>query len=168
MNIYLVRHGPAVDVGTQGVSTDEGRMLSADGRAKTAAAARGLRCMPDVFISRIASSPLLRARETAALFAKELGVRHKLEVLPGLAPGGSLTAVTTWLTGQPPGDIALVGHMPDIADLASVLACSNGAANVVFKKAAVLCLEFDGPALAGAGRFVWLMQPGTLRLLGDK
>ena len=165
MKVYLVRHGTAVNIGEQGVTTDAARMLSDEGRAKTGKAARGLSRVPDVTIERIVSSPLVRALETAEIFAKALGVKRMVESLPELAPGRSTEDVTAWLAAQPPADIALVGHMPDLADLASALTCTGSAIDVVFKKAAVLCLEFDRRAMPGSGRFVWLLQPDVLRRL---
>ena len=106
MKVYLVRHGTAVNIGEQGVTTDAARMLSDEGRAKTGKAARGLSRVPDVTIERIVSSPLVRALETAEIFAKALGVKRMVESLPELAPGRSTEDVTAWLAAQPPADIA--------------------------------------------------------------
>ena len=165
MKVYLIRHGPAVDIGEQGVKTDVARMLSAEGRAKSSTAARGLCRVPEVAIARIVSSPLIRARETAEIFAEALGVKRKVELLPELTAGRSAMALASWLAAQPPTDLALVGHMPDLADLAAAMACSGSSLDIVFKKAAVLCLEFEQRAMPGTGRIVWLLQPDVLRLL---
>jgi broad specificity phosphatase PhoE len=73
MGIYLVRHGEAAARWHE--SDDPG--LSERGRAQAAATARALarRLDPDV---RLCSSPMLRARETAAPLAAALGAEVTL------------------------------------------------------------------------------------------
>lgn len=167
MKLYLVRHGPAVDIGEEGVQNDAARMLSAEGRAKTAKAARGLARLPDAAVARIVSSPLVRALETARIFARELGFKPEIESLPELSPGSCVEDQAAWLAAQPPADIMLVGHMPDLSDLASTLLCQGASTRFVFKKASVMRIDFDGRAMPGAGSLTWLLQPDALRRLAE-
>ena len=72
MLLYLVRHGIALDVDGRKVTCDEMRPLSSMGRERTARAARGLKrvaALPDLVLT----SPLVRARETAEIFAANAG-----------------------------------------------------------------------------------------------
>ena len=61
-----------------------------------------------------------------------------------------------------------VGHMPDLAVLASVLLAKGSCLDIVFKKSGVCCISFDGPTKASAGRLDWLMQPKHLRALAKR
>lgn len=165
MLLYIVRHGIAVDVGEQGVRTDRARMLSATGRERTREAAEGLarlNCRPE----RVLASPLVRARETAAILASVLAPSPDIETVEWLQPGVAATESQLYLESAPSAPLMLVGHMPGVADLASLLLTGEERRlRLVFKKAAVCCLSFDGRLRAGTGCLEWLLQPGALRQL---
>ena len=163
MNVYLVRHGIALDLGEQGIVRDADRPLSDEGKALTCEVARGLRAVVGDEAMRIISSPLLRARETAEIFAKALGVATPVETLAELTSEGDVEAVAEWIERQPPKSLMMVGHMPDMSDLASCLACPQGVLQVVFKKAAVMRISFEARAGKGRGCIEWLLPPGILR-----
>jgi phosphohistidine phosphatase len=164
MNVYLVRHGIAVESwGPHGSVRDEDRRLSDEGRKKTREVARGLRLVIGDEALRIVSSPLVRARETAEIFAEEFGVETPVELLADLVPGGDADAVAEWLELQVPGPVMLVGHMPSIADVASCLASSGDGVGLVFKKAAVMRVCFEARAGRGKGCIEWFLPPGFLR-----
>ena len=165
MILYLVRHGEAVDVGEKDVEQDADRMLSSEGRKKTKAVAKGLRlvgCQPE----RIVTSPLIRAKQTAEIMAHALASKVDVEEAQELAVGSHAAKVVTWLRGQADVPTLLVGHMPDMGAVASVLVCGNAEASFTFKKAAVCCVSFEGAIQEGKGRLEWLLQPGQLRKLG--
>ena len=55
MNVYLFRHGIALDVGEKGITSDEQRPLSDEGMEKTgniAKALKKLKCSPARIITR--------------------------------------------------------------------------------------------------------------------
>ena len=162
--LYIVRHGPAVNIGEQGVTSDVDRMLSEEGRDKTEKAARGfatLDCTPDSIIS----SPLIRARETAEIFAACLGNGNVVELSDELCAGAVTEMSIRWL-GQQVGDrVMLVGHMPQVADWVSNLVTGYAHTCIQFKKAAVCKMSFDGNVARGEARLDWLMQPAELRAL---
>lgn len=168
MILYLVRHGIAVDIGQNGVTSDRDRMLSEIGLARTRVAAEGFAAL-GCEVERLISSPLLRARQTADLFQATLGSNLKVETSEKLS--GAVDAETTlaWLRRQPLKPTMLVGHMPHFADLASSLLCDSGlAVDILFKKAAICCLWCNGKALYGGARLEWLLQPRMLRALAGK
>jgi phosphohistidine phosphatase len=140
-------------------------MLSATGRDKTAAAARGLKamgCAPQ----RIVSSPLIRARETAEIVATVLGVSAKIEEDNILSTASYGSNVVAWLSSQPRKDTMLVGHQPTCSEVVSLLLTATDDVDVVFKKAATCCMSFEGTPLPGEGWLEWMLQPRMLRELG--
>jgi len=165
MNVYLVRHGIAFECGEQGCVRDADRRLSDEGKTKTREVARGLRSVIGDEGVRVVSSPLVRAVETAEILAKALKVEGAVEILAELRSDGDVEAVADWLEGQASASVMLVGHMPDMSDLAACLACPRGEMRVVFKKAAVMKLSFEGRVVRGNGCMEWLLQPGVLRRL---
>lgn len=165
MLLYIVRHGIAVDVGEQGVRTDRDRTLSATGRERTREAALGLarlNCRPQCVLT----SPLVRAQETAAILARILTASPTFDIAEWLQPGVAATESRVYLESARSAAIMLVGHMPGVADMASLLLTGDERRlRLVFKKAAVCCLSFDDRPRVGSGCLKWLLQPGALRQL---
>ena len=158
MNVYLVRHGAAVDLGEAGVKRDADRMLTPKGQKKTAAVARALKRM-EALPERIVSSPLVRARETADILAEILTPGKAVEEADVLATDAGAKEAVAWLGKQPDSPVMLVGHMPGMATLASLLLSGGPSLRIDFKKSAACCISFDAKAQAGAGQLDWLMPP---------
>ena len=141
---------------------DAERALTPKGRLRMAEEAKGLRDLrvrPEIILT----SPLRRALETATIVAEELG-GLRVELLNELGPGSHGPADV--LAALQPYDnlkeIALVGHLPAMGELASfMLTGSTSDCQIEFKKGAVACLE------RGQERYVliWLMPPKVLRSL---
>ena len=112
MRVYLVRHAQAA-----GGDPDDLRPLTAEGRAD--ARALGERLARDgVRADAVISSPLLRARETAAEIARALGCEPEAD--ERLAPGATAEAVRATVAGR--GDeVVVVGHQPDCGLIAAEL-----------------------------------------------
>ncbi len=158
MKVYLLRHGRAVAIGERGVLTDEDRRLTPEGRRVTQKMLRAIRetCRP----CALWTSPLVRARETAEIARRTLGIRSKISILESLRPGTDPRTVVRWLRSrQETSSIMLVGHMPDLAILAATLVFGVEQEGIAIKKSGVCCIGFKGPVAAGAGRLEWLMSP---------
>ena len=129
MQLYLVRHAEAAEG-----EPDELRPLTPAGREQARSLGTRLRdsgVQPDTILT----SPLLRARETAALLADELGV----EAVPEerLAPGATADAVTSAVKGR--GEtVIVVAHQPDCSRVAAAL---SGGAEPDFPPAGSVALE---------------------------
>ncbi len=163
--LLIVRHGPAVNTGEQGVRRDADRMLSEEGREKTRAAALGLKTL-GVTPQSIATSPLVRARETAEIFAQVLGGTAPVVEQTLLAPGGSCRRLVKWINTQAHTPLMLVGHMPDVEELTGFLLTAEPSVAIRFRKAAVCSVAWDrGPLQAGAGQLQWLLPPKVLRTM---
>jgi phosphohistidine phosphatase len=66
----------------------------------------------------VLTSPLTRARQTAAEIAAAVGVEARVE--RALAPGATAEGLARALTGQT-GPVATVGHQPDCSEIARAL-----------------------------------------------
>jgi phosphohistidine phosphatase len=163
MELYIVRHGEAGQALRMRGPADAARELTRDGRKETARAAKALRvlgCAPE----RIGTSPLARARQTAEILADVLGTK-RLEDCEFLSPASDADALIRWLKGIRADSVMIVGHMPDLAELAAALLVPKASLDIVFKKSGVCCISFEGSPAAGAGSLEWLMQPKQLRRL---
>lgn len=166
MRILIVRHAKAEDrdASDRHSASDAERPLTEAGRKQMRKAARALKeLLPRIDV--LASSPLVRARDTARLIAKEYK-RLKITDVAALAPGASEKALLAWLQTQPSeATIALVGHEPDLSRLTSWLLAGGTRGFVEFKKGAACLLEFPETADAGRATLAWLLAPGQLRRL---
>ena len=136
--LYLVQHGEAV-----AEAIDPKRPLSAHGRAiveKVAAWAARQR----VQVGQIRHSGKLRAEQTAAIFAKQLSPRDGVSVQPGLGPNDDVQllvdGIETW-----PDSLMLVGHLPFLSRLASLLLIGDPERTVIqFCNGGLVGLNYDG------------------------
>ena len=165
MNLYIFRHGIAVNVGQQGVTCDFDRMLSSEGQERTRLAALGLEtleCKP----SRILTSPLVRAVETANIAASVLGSPPVVET-DELVPGEPMSKLLEKINADGDDEVMVVGHNPHLEDLVAFLVSGARGFPVILKKAACCCVSFYGAADATQGTVLWLMPPKALRKLGS-
>lgn len=161
--LYILRHGIAVDPGTPGISDDE-RPLTAKGENRMRQIARGLRAL-DLKIERIVTSPLLRARATAEIVARELDQRNYLEIANVLQTGSSASTIKRWLRDRPEERLMIVGHNPTLSDLVSLLVIGSEHPLVCdLKKGGIAALA---RAAAGAELYqvAWIAPPRILRSL---
>jgi phosphohistidine phosphatase len=172
IELYLMRHGIAADLGEGGVFKDADRPLTLEGRARIKQAAEGIRELALKF-NLILTSPLLRARQTAEAVAEVLDLQHKIKILDSLAPGrafveseGKHAEIFLELGAYQFDRALLVGHMPDLSELASLLLTGNRNLNIEFKKGSICAIEVASLPPRGPGLLRWLMAPKHLRLLG--
>ena len=116
MRVLVMRHGAAFADSPTGRDCD--RSLTPAGQERTRAVARELARRGER--PRILSSPLARARQTAALVAEILGVDPP-EIEPDLAPGEDAEPRLRALARDGAGSTLVVSHMPDVAHLAGRL-----------------------------------------------
>src|SRR5262249_23083469 len=88
MNLYLLRHGLAAELGTHGLPRDAERPLTEKGERKLWRIAEGIGAL-ELSFDLILSSPYLRARQTAEIIAKALHASRKIELSESLTPTGS-------------------------------------------------------------------------------
>ena len=104
----------------------------------------------------LATSPLLRAVQTAEIVASEYGA-SMWEIWPELEHGAPVCMVLDRLSRLWEKDlrVAVVGHEPDLSDMVSQLisGCSGSFAELA--KGAACLLEFDSAPEMGRGRLLW-------------
>src|SRR5262249_59652483 len=94
--LYILRHGIAVEHGTPGIPDDE-RPLTPEGRRRMRQIARGLRRL-DLRPDRIVTSPLPRASATAEIVAGVLEPEQGLETADVLRAGSDARAIRDLLS----------------------------------------------------------------------
>ncbi len=161
MDLVLVRHGAAEDRESFAASgrPDAERPLTERGRRKLDGTARGLRALVPR-LERIATSPLVRARQTAAILAESYAGPEPLAIRE-LAPGASRTSLLRWLRRQPrEGALVLVGHEPDLGDLARWLCGSEEP--VALEKGGACLVRVPGDLGAGRAALIWQKKAAEL------
>ena len=163
IELYLVRHGVAAERGPK-YPDDRLRPLTPAGEKRFASAVPGLLKL-DVVVDFVLTSPLVRARDTATLLAAGLKPKPAMMAIEALAPGGRHQAVIEAIKTHAKRHrrLALVGHEPDLGELAARLLGARGI--VQFKKGAICAIDVDGATPGGPGTLRWLLTPRALRAL---
>lgn len=168
MELLIIRHAIAADREEFAVSgqPDAERPLTAFGRRRMRKNVRGLRRVgptPEV----IASSPYVRAAETARIVADAFGV-ESVETLEVLTPEHHPSDLLPWLSQQSrDAVVAVVGHEPHLGILVSWLVGGVEAPNVELKKGGMCLLDLGDRLEAGTAVMRWLLKPTHLRAIAD-
>ncbi len=157
-----MRHGIAEDRAAGGDDAD--RQLTSEGRKRVVEIAHGLKELgvkPDIVLA----SPLPRAMETATLTAAVLDRDLDVETEAALSTGHDAQKVVAALERcSGAAEIMVVGHQPQLGDLASILL--TGSPSIVplpFKKGGVAAIGVDDLPPRYAGSLRWFMTPKQLR-----
>jgi phosphohistidine phosphatase len=168
MQLLVIRHAIAEEreeFATTGASDDE-RPLTAFGRRRMRRNADGLRRIAPA-ITLLASSPLVRAQQTAAIVADRFGL-DGFETVDALRPGSPPKALAAWLAKQDQeGTVAVVGHEPHLGTLVTWLLSGLEEGRVTMRKGGTALLTLDGKPGAGRATLSWLLTPSQLRSLGE-
>ena len=164
MELLILRHAIAFPRAPKRWPDDVERPLTMEGVKTARRAAAGLKRI----LTRpalVLTSPLVRARDTAAIFAQAARWPEAKEC-EALTPGASPEAVLEVLRrrGSDADCVALVGHQPHLGRLLAL--CMRGDARseaFELRKSAVVCLHFQGPPRARQGVLTALFPPGALR-----
>jgi phosphohistidine phosphatase len=167
--ILILRHGVAEDrekVARTG-GADGGRALTPEGRKRIKRCVDGLHhLVPQV--SLIATSPVLRALQTAEILARQYKKAPLVET-ESLVPGGSGSDLLDWLREQASDDtLALVGHEPDLGHWVSWVLTGSDRPFMQLGKGGACLIEFSNQPVPGRAQLHWLLPPRQLRRLGRK
>ncbi|HLG59678.1 MAG TPA: phosphohistidine phosphatase SixA [Vicinamibacterales bacterium] len=162
--LYLVRHAIAAERG-EDWPDDAKRPLTERGIGRFKEGVAGLKDL-DATIDEIFTSPLVRAKQTAELLAAGIDGKPTVKLLDGLAPGHAPAAVMAQLAkAAKRRRIALVGHEPDLGELAAYLI--GGRRPLPFRKGGMSRIDIAALASKPSGTLVWFVTPKVLRKLGS-
>lgn len=166
MRLLVIRHAIAEkrEAFAKSGKRDARRPLTEEGIRRMEQAVQGLRMIVPQ-IDHVASSPHLRAMQTAKIVASAFDVRT-VERVSALEPSGDTDLVLDWLRGQDVDTIAIVGHEPDLSGLISYLIANTKDVSIQMKKGATCLLEVDEEVEPGTALLRWLLSPKQLRALG--
>jgi phosphohistidine phosphatase len=157
--LLLLRHGIAEERSPG--RPDGERALTPRGVERTCAVMARLVEL-DFACDQLLTSPLRRALQTAEL-AVAAGLAPGLGVAEALAPGGDPLPLLERSAGM--SHLALVGHEPDLGDLAARLIGAPAGA-LVLKKAGVAVLQHHSGELGPHGCWRLRVLLGPAQLLG--
>ncbi|HEX3152840.1 MAG TPA: histidine phosphatase family protein [Gemmataceae bacterium] len=157
MDVYLIRHAEAIEREQFAEHPDEERPLTDVGHAQAQSLALALPAR-GAKILRLFVSPLVRTRQTAEPLVAAWGLTGDQVVETAvLAPEGKCRKVAKAINKQPAEAIGLVGHRPDLNELAAWL-IGDKKAQIALDKGGVALVRVDGDKLAkGAGELIWLL-----------
>ena len=155
-----MRHAIAADRGSEWPD-DTKRPLTERGMNRFKDAVKGLRRL-DVAVDEIFTSPLVRARQTAEILAAGLDGKPPIKVLDALSPGHTSASVMTHLARVAKRRrIALVGHEPELGELAAHLIGAGRA--LAFKKGGICRIDLGSLTSKRAASLTWFLPPNVLR-----
>lgn len=159
MDFYLMRHAEAVPG-----EPDGQRPLSPRGTLTARRVGQFLHAHESFAPTRVFTSSLVRARETASFFLEGLGRTLPLATRSGLEPEADPEIAYEEILCRLEEPVLLVGHNPHLEALVSrILAGSYVAASVDFQKGSILALERFGGSKTGWHWSVrWLLAPELL------
>ena len=160
MEIYILRHGIAVERGTRGYRKDSDRPLTKEGEEKTRQIATVLAAM-DLQLDLILSSPFLRAKQTAEIVGEALGEEVTFTDL--LEPDANPSALIAEINDEKPLRVMLVGHEPDLSQLISILITGQSNVSIELKKGGLCKLTSDKLTFGQCATLNWLLTPKQLR-----
>jgi phosphohistidine phosphatase len=163
--LYIMRHGLAAARQVTTVMDDAKRPLTVEGKQKMREIASGL-VRAGMEADWIVSSPLVRAVETAEIVADALGSKPPLDCCEALSPGSAPEALITFLAKRPNRrHVLVVGHEPDLGELAARLVGAGRNAHMPFKKGGCCLITFSEFPPKTPGRLVWWLTPRVMRKL---
>jgi len=137
MNLYLLRHAEAEDT-----YPDPARRLTSKGRKSIETLSGFLKKKEFADVGEVWHSPLVRAIQTAELFAELLKIKAPLIETDGLRPEDEPALIARRLAEHAGGSVLVVGHNPSLEGLASCLFSGEEPRPIVdFKKTGLLAAE---------------------------
>ena len=166
MQLYIVRHGIAVDREDPKCPPDPERYLTDEGMEKTREVAKGVAeigAVPDLMLS----SPYLRAVQTAEIFAAvfkhpKQKIRKTDQLLPGAEP---LQLFRELAKDKDHSAVFIFGHAPHLDDVVATALGSKRHVSTL-KKAGVALIELKR-LVPPSGELLWLATPKLLRKAGS-
>lgn len=163
MRLYVVRHAWAIEASEAKPPVDAERTLTQEGSKRFTRLMQKL-VRRGFFPEIVATSPLVRCKQTAEIICQFAPRGPQLVTLKELSPGASVARVLPKLDAwKGHAEVAWVGHSPDVGRMTAELLGAEHA-NIKFSKGAIAAIDFDGMIESGQGELQWLLSP---RILGE-
>lgn len=165
MQLYIVRHGIAIDREDPKCPADPDRFLTEEGIEKTKQVARGVAQL-GVSADLLLSSPYVRAFQTAEIFANALDYsRQKIRKTDLLLPGGEPIQLLKELGKDKDLSVVfLFGHAPHLDDV--IATALNSRHHITsLKKAGVALVEVKR-LTPPSGELLMLAPPKLMKKVG--
>lgn len=160
MKLLVIRHGIAMDRDefAESGESDDLRPLTKEGRREMKDVARWLRKKVKA-IDILATSPLVRARETAEIVGNAFDIEDP-EISESLVPDKALEDFEQWCALYADKDVvAVVGHEPHLSSLATWLISGKRESRIELKKGGACMIDFESGAQHDSGTLSWLLTP---------
>ena|SRR5947209_6420410 len=169
MNLFVLRHGIAVEHGAAGYEDDDERPLTSKGERKVWMTAEAMEEM-EISFDLILASPLVRARQTAEIVAEALKATKRLELTDTLAPQESAEPFIEFLNDQrpEPADVLLVGHEPFLSGLISLLISGDYEASILLKKGGFCKMSVEELGHTKCATLEWLLTPKQMGMMREE
>jgi len=152
MTLFLVQHAKA-----KPETEDPDRSLTEQG-AEIVGRMADWAAQVGVAVDQIQHSGKRRAEQTATVFATQLSPPKGVIAVKGLSPNDDVAPVAASLRGVQ-ASVMLVGHLPHLSRLVSLLLTGNPEIEVVrFRNAGIVCLTQQ----EGKWAVDWVMPPDLL------
>ena len=164
MNLFILRHGIAVERDPVSFPDDSRRPLTLKGEDRLKTICEAMKAM-ELSFDHLLSSPYRRASQTAEIVAEALSLKKVLEFRDELTPEGDPKALIKCLSKlEPtPENVMLVGHEPYLSSFISQLISGEAAAAIDLKKGGLAKLEVESQLRFGpCAKLAWLLTPKQL------
>jgi phosphohistidine phosphatase len=162
MKLYLVQHARAASK-----EVDPERPLTAEGRRDMEKVAAFIKPL-NLAVDDLWHSGKTRAWQTAEILARVITIRNEIAAHDGLAPNDDVQVIKEEIETARPAperyrarqDLMIVGHMPFMDKLASLLLTSSESASIVaFKQGGIVCLNSENNRI---WQIEWMITPELL------
>lgn len=164
MNLYILRHGLAIERGTPGYKKDSDRPLTAKGKRRMWQIAEAMEAM-ELNFDIVLSSPYLRTKQTAEIVAETFELRKKLALTKALTPDGNPKMLVEQINRLKVKDVLLVGHEPYLSQFVGLLISGNTNFAMDFKKGGFCKLEVEALRCGRCATLAWLLTPRQMALM---
>ena len=166
MNLYLLRHGIAVDPSVPDFAKDAERPLTPKGKRRLLQIAKAMAALKISF-DVILSSPYVRAAQTAEMVAKSLKCRKRLKFTDDLTPDGNPKQLIQLLNDlkPQPKSVLLVGHEPYLSQFIALLTAGNTNMEIDLRKGSLCKLETESLGYGRCATLVSLLAPRHMVLM---
>lgn len=153
MKLYLVQHAKAASK-----DVDPQRPLTEEGLRDIRRVAEFIKPL-NLFVDYLWHSGKTRAQQTAEILAEVVKVRKEMAAHEGLAPNDDVSTLRDEIISDRQ-DIMIVGHLPFLGKLASLLLTNSESSNTVaFKQGGIVCLTCEQ---AEQWQIDWMIIPELL------